>query len=100
MEQRLQFSRRHHFRHGIQGIGANFIPSVFDRSVCDEVITATDEEALYWAEQLYQKAGLTVGLSSGAAFSACLKLAARKENAGKFIVTVVQFDGNRYEMKV
>lgn len=86
-------------RHGIQGIGANFIPSVLDRSVCDEVITATDEEALYWAEQLYQKAGLTVGLSSGAAFSACLKLAARKENADKIIVTVFQFDGNRYEMK-
>ena len=86
-------------KHGIQGIGANFIPSVLDRSVCDEVLTATDEEALYWAEELLKRKGLTVGLSSGAAFSACLKLANREENAGKIIVTVFQYDGNRYEMK-
>lgn len=86
-------------KHGIQGIGANFVPSVFDRSVCDEVFTATDEEALQWAEWLYEKCGLVVGLSSGAAFSACVKLASRAENAGKTIVTVFQFDGNRYEVK-
>ena len=84
--------------HGIQGIGANFIPPLFHRSVCDEVLTATDEEALLWAERLYQAAGLIVGLSSGAALSACVKLAARAENAGKNIVTVFQFDGSRYAM--
>ena len=86
-------------KHGIQGIGANFIPSVLDRSICDEVFTATEEEALQWAEWLYEKYGLVVGLSSGAAFSACVKLASREENAGKNIVTVFQFDGGRYVLK-
>ena len=86
-------------RHGIQGIGANFIPSVLDRGVCDEVLAATEEDALFWAEWVQKTYGITVGLSSGAALSACLKLALRKENAGKNILTIFQCDGGRYALK-
>ncbi len=82
--------------HGIQGIGANFIPKVLDRAVYDEVVTVTDEEAFCYAKALQEEEGLFVGISSGAAVAACLKIAARKENAGKKIVTVLPDSGDRY----
>jgi len=82
--------------HGIQGIGANFVPSVLDRSVYDEVLTVTDEEAFEKARALCKEQGLFVGISSGAAYAAALTIAARKESAGKTIVTVFPDDGGRY----
>ncbi len=82
--------------HGIQGIGANFIPKVLDRSVCDEVVTVTDEEAFACAKALHEREGLFVGISSGAAVAACLKIAARAENAGKRIATILPDSGDRY----
>ncbi len=73
--------------HAIQGIGANFIPSVLDRSVYDEVVTVTDGEAFAGRKAL-QERGYFVGISSGAAVKAALKIAKRPENSGKNIVTV------------
>lgn len=82
--------------HGIQGIGANFIPSVLDRSVYDEVVTVTDEEAFATAKELYKTEGLFVGISSGAAVAAVIEIAKRLENRGKNIVTILPDEGGRY----
>ncbi len=82
--------------HGIQGIGANFVPDVLDRRVYDEVETVTDEEAFEFARRLRKEEGLFVGISSGAAVAAAVKLANRQENAGKRIVTVLPDSGDRY----
>ena len=82
--------------HKLQGIGANFIPEILDRTVYDEVITASDDEAYEWARYLSKEEGLFVGISSGAAFSAAVKAAKRKENEGKNIVVIFPDDGGRY----
>lgn len=82
--------------HGIQGIGANFVPAVLDRSVYDEIVTVTDEDAFFWARELKKSHGLSVGISSGAAFAAALDLANRPENKGKNIVTIFPDEGGRY----
>ena len=82
--------------HNIQGIGANFIPTVLDRSIYDEVLTVTDLEAAAMAKQLKEMENLYVGTSSGAAVAAALHLAKREENAGKVIVTVLPDEGSRY----
>ncbi len=79
--------------HGIQGIGANFIPSVLDRSVYDEVVTVSDEEAIEKARYL-QSRGIDVGISSGAAFAAAEKIA--KNNPDKRVATIFPDSGNRY----
>lgn len=82
--------------HKIQGIGANFIPSILDATLIDEVLTVTDEEAFATTRALYKEEELFVGISSGANVAAALKLAGRAENAGKTIVTVLPDDGGRY----
>ena len=82
--------------HGIQGIGANFVPAVLDRSVYDEIVTVTDEGAFFWARELKKRHGLSVGISSGAAFAAALALASRPESKGKNIVTIFPDEGGRY----
>ena len=82
--------------HRIQGIGANFVPSVLDRTVYDEVLTATDDEAFLMKDRLFKEENLFVGISSGAAVAAALRLAKRPENAGKNILTILPDHGNRY----
>lgn len=82
--------------HGLQGIGAGFIPEVLDTSVIDKVITVSDEEAFAAGRLLGKKEGLLVGISSGAALFAALKLATAEENTGKNIVVLLPDTGTRY----
>ena len=83
--------------HKIQGIGANFVPSVLDCSVYDEVAAVTDEEAFDMARRIRREENLSVGISSGAAIAAAVKLGNKPENAGKTIVTILPDSGDRYE---
>ena len=83
-------------KHNLQGIGANFVPSVLDRSVVDEILTVTDEEAYAAARLLGAQEGIVAGITSGAALHAAMVLARRPENAGKTIVALLPDTGDRY----
>jgi len=82
--------------HGIQGIGANFLPAVLDKSVIDQVVTVSTDQAYAAARLLGSKAGILVGISSGAALHAALELARQEENADKTIVALLPDTGERY----
>ncbi len=82
--------------HGLQGIGAGFIPSVLNTDVYDEVITITDEEAYVAGRNFALTEGIMVGISSGAALKGAEKIAKRPENAGKTIVVLLPDSGDRY----
>jgi cysteine synthase A len=82
--------------HGIQGLGAGFVPRNLRREIVDEVLTVTDDEALDTARRLAREEGLLVGISSGAALSAALKVAARQEMHDKLVVVVLCDGGERY----
>jgi len=83
-------------RHGIQGIGAGFVPKVVNRAVIDRIVTVKDDEALTTARTLAKKEGLLCGISSGAAAFAALQLAAWPEFSGKNIVCILPDTGERY----
>ncbi|PNT76631.1 cysteine synthase isoform X1 [Brachypodium distachyon] len=83
-------------KHEIQGIGPGLLPEVLDTSVIDETVTVTTGDAMANARRLAMEEGLLVGISSGANFAACLKVAAREENKGKMIVTMFPSGGERY----
>ena len=82
--------------HGLQGIGANFVPAVLDTGIYDEVLTVTEAAAYAAARELGKAEGILCGISSGAALHAALQLAQRPENAGKTIVALLPDTGERY----
>ena len=82
--------------HGIQGIGAGFIPEVLRQEILDEVITITEEDAYHFCREMAKLEGILVGISAGAAICAAVQLASREEYQGKRIVTLLPDSGNRY----
>ena len=82
--------------HGLQGIGAGFIPSILNTGIYDEVITVTKDEAYEQARKMGTECGILVGISSGAALCAAVKLSRRPELAGKNIVVLLADGGERY----
>jgi cysteine synthase A len=82
--------------HKIQGIGAGFVPDVLDRSVIDEIVSVSDEDALDTARLAAQREGVLAGISAGANVWAALQVAGRPEMEGKRVVTIVCDSGERY----
>ena len=82
--------------HGLQGIGANFIPDAYDRKICDEVMTVTEEEAYFYGRMMARREGVLVGITGGAALAAAIRLSQREENEGKLIVALLPDTGERY----
>ena len=82
--------------HGLQGIGAGFVPDTLDTEIYDEVLTVTEEDAFAAARELAAKEGVLVGISSGAALAAAARVAKRSENEGKTIVVILPDTGERY----
>ena len=82
--------------HKIQGIGANFVPDILDRSVISEILPQDSETAVRWARLAAEEEGLLVGISAGAALAAAGEIAAREESAGKTIVVIIPSFGERY----
>ena len=82
--------------HRIQGIGAGFVPATYDATVVDEVLPVASQDAIDTKKLLAKEAGLLVGISSGAAVTAALRLAERPEFAGKTIVAILPDTGERY----
>lgn len=82
--------------HGIQGIGAGFVPDILDTGIYDEIIPVKDEDAFTYGRLMGKKEGVLVGISSGAALAAAVELAKREENAGKQIVVLMPDTGDRY----
>lgn len=82
--------------HGIQGIGAGFVPKLLDRSVIDEIVTVDEQEALEAGRMLAKKEGILAGISSGAALHAAIEIAKREESKGKTIVVLLPDRGDRY----
>lgn len=82
--------------HGIQGIGANFLPKTLDRDIYDEVQTVSDTDALFWTREASRTEGLFVGISSGAVLAVAVALAKRAENKDKNIVVIFPDGGDRY----
>lgn len=89
-------SKGHSGTHGLQGIGANFIPGNFHREVCSEMMTVTEEQAYETAHLIAQLEGILVGITSGAAAYGAIQLAKRPENRGKTIVTLLPDGGDKY----
>ncbi len=82
--------------HKIQGIGANFVPKIFDFNICDKVETVSNELAFEYARIMAKKQGILVGISSGAALAVAVRIAKQKENIGKNIVVILPDTGDRY----
>ena len=82
--------------HGLQGIGANFVPENLDRALLDEIVPVTDEDAYAMGRELARKEGLLVGITSGAAVWAAIAQGKRPENRGKTIVALLPDSGERY----
>lgn len=82
--------------HGIQGIGAGFVPNTLDTSIYDEIITVSNDEAYEMGREIARSEGILVGISSGAAMHAAIQEAQKEENAGKLIVVILPDTGERY----
>jgi len=83
-------------RHGIQGIGAGFVPAILNTAIIDEIVTVTDDDALHTARRVGREEGIPCGISSGAAVWAALQVGVRPENAGKLIVAILASSAERY----
>lgn len=83
-------------KHGLQGIGAGFIPEVLDTEIYDEIVTVTEEEAYKAGRRMCREEGILVGISSGAALHAAIEEARKEENTGKTIVVLLPDTGSRY----
>jgi cysteine synthase A len=89
-------SEGHAGSHGLQGIGANFIPDTLNRAIIDEVVTVTEQQAYAAGRLLARREGILCGISSGAALHAAITLAQREENEEKTIVVLLPDTGERY----